>query len=447
MNAGSLGQFASWLPSGGAPAFVDGEPDWLATERRQAMARALNLGIPTTKQEGWRYTALTGLIEQGFTPNRDGATMAPDAEAIERCLVPGLDSLRVLVINGRLHVEQTAIQDLPTGVRISGLRQVLDERPDSVKGHLGRIAAGDAHLFAALNMAAMDEGLVIQIDPGVRLERPIELVHLSLGQERDAAPLAQPHHLVILGEGAEATLIERFVGLDEASPTCTNLVVEVSLGRAAVLEHHRIQTEAPDAYHITALHVAQDAESRYRGINIGLGAAWARTDLVARFANEGAECDFSGLYLSGDRQVMDYHIDVDHAVPGCTSREHFKGILHGKGRAVFDGHVHVARDAQRSDAEMVNKNLLLSANAEIDAKPQLEIYADDVKCSHGTTVGQIEPDSLFYLRSRGIPLGEARRILCLAFADEILSGLQGTMPLYQHVSELVGATLDAVRFE
>jgi Fe-S cluster assembly protein SufD len=245
---------------------------------------------------------------------------------------------------------------------------------------------------------------------------------------------------VRLADGAQATLIERYAGLGDAA-YCNNALIELDLGRDAVLKHRRVQMESPSAFHISGVYLRQGASSRYDAVNIGLGGRWARTDIVTRFSGEHAECDLQGLYLAGDQQLIDYHLDVRHSLPRCTSRETFKGIVHGKGRAVFDGLVYVAKDAQQTDAAMSNRNLLLSQNAEIDTKPQLEIYADDVKCSHGTTVGQIEPEMLFYLRSRGIAEGLARRMLCLGFAGEIIGAL-GIEPLAEHVAEAVGERLE-----
>jgi Fe-S cluster assembly protein SufD len=284
----------------------------------------------------------------------------------------------------------------------------------------------------------MDDGLVLLLERGVIVERPIELIHLSIGM--DDPRVAQPRHLVSLGDGAQAELIERYVSLGE-SLYCTNAVIELALGRDALLKHRRLQLESSHAYHISGLYLTQAANSRYQGINIGLGGAWARTDLVTRFSGEHAECDLQGLYLAGDKQLIDYHMDVNHALPNCSSRENFKGILYGKGRAVFDGLVYVAKDAQKTDAAMSNRNLILSQNAEVDTKPQLEIYADDVKCSHGTTVGQIEPEMLFYLRSRGISAAVARRMLCLGFAGEIIESL-GNEPLQRHIAGQVGDRLE-----
>jgi Fe-S cluster assembly protein SufD len=328
-------------------------------------------------------------------------------------------------------------------VRIGSLQALLESDADALEDVLTRLAAEGSHLFAALNTAAMQDGLVVMLEPGAVLERPIEVLHLSIGM--DEPRVAQPRHLIRLGDGAQAEVIERYASLGEAL-YCTNSVLEIALGRDALLKHARLQQESPNAFHITGLYLSQAANSRYAGVNIGLGGIWARTDLVTRFSGEHAECDLQGLYLAGDKQLIDYHMDVRHGLPHCSSRERFKGILYGKGRAVFDGLVYVARDAQKTDAEMSNRNLILSPNAEVDTKPQLEIYADDVKCSHGTTVGQIEPEMLFYLRSRGISASIARRMLCLGFAGEIIEAL-GSEALRDYVTEQVGERLERAPLE
>jgi Fe-S cluster assembly protein SufD len=342
------------------------------------------------------------------------------------------------MVNGHFAPALSALDGLPGGILLGGLRTTLTETPDRLAGSLGEVAGDGAHLFSALNTAAFADGMVLLAERGVLLDKPIELLHLSVGLESPG--VAQPRHLVRLGDGARATLIERYAGLGDAV-YCNNALIELDLGRDSVLEHRRVQLESPNAFHVSGVYLRQGAASRYDAVNIGMGGRWARTDVVTRFAGEHAECDLQGLYLAGDGQLIDYHLDVRHTLPHCSSRENFKGIVHGKGKAVFDGLVYVAKDAQKTDAAMSNRNLLLSQNAEIDTKPQLEIYADDVKCSHGTTVGQIEPEMLFYLRSRGIAEGLARRMLCLGFAGEIISAL-GVEPLAEHVSEVVGRRLE-----
>ena len=436
--------FAGWLRGLGeeaasGAASTRAAPAWLAAERQQAAERVRAQAVPTGKSEEWRYTGLRSLIEQGFV-QVDELVTALTPDDIEDVLVPGLEAHRAVLVNGRYSEALSDLGTLPRGVRIGSLSDLVDSDPDALQGMLNQIAVKDDRLFAALNTASMQDGLIVRLERGALLERPIEVIHLSVGM--DEPRVAQPRHLVSLGDGAQAELIERYVSLGDAL-YCTNSVLEVMLGRDAMLKHARLQQESRNAFHITGLYLSQDANSRYAGVNIGLGGTWARTDLITRFSGEHAECDLQGLYLAGDKQLIDYHMDVRHGLPNCRSRERFKGILHGKGRAVFDGLVYVARDAQKTDAEMSNRNLILSANAEVDTKPQLEIYADDVKCSHGTTVGQIEPEMLFYLRSRGISAMLARRMLCLSFAGEIIEAL-GSAALRDYVTEQVGERLERV---
>jgi Fe-S cluster assembly protein SufD len=429
-----IGVFEGWLKPTDADAMG---PAWLTAERSSARARVESQGVPTTKSEGWRYTGLRTLLEQGFLPVDEPVT-ALLAEDIEEVLIPALDAHRVVVVNGRYAPQLSDPGELPPGVRAGSLRETLENDPDALEGLLTQIAGDGRHVFASLNTAAMDDGLILLLERGAVVERPIELIHLSVGM--DEPRIAQPRHVVSLADGAQAELIERYVSLGD-SLYCTNSLLEISLGRDAVLKHRRIQLESPNAFHITGLYLNQGDNSHYDSVNLGLGAAWARTDLVVRFQGEHAECDLRGLYLAGDKQLTDYHLDVRHDLPNCVSHENFKGIVYGKGRAVFDGLVYVAPDAQKTDAAMSNRNLMLSQNAEVDTKPQLEIYADDVKCSHGTTVGQIDPEMLFYLRSRGISAALARRMLCLGFAGEIIDAL-GNEVLEQHVAEQVGERLE-----
>jgi Fe-S cluster assembly protein SufD len=433
--------FDAWLAST-VDALPGAEVDWLVAARNAARAQVRGTGVPTSKQEAWRYTALKPLLDQGFVRGTEEIT-ALGPEDLEDLLIPGLDAHRVVLANGRLVASLSWLEGIPAGVRTGGLRDLLEAEPELLRDRLGRVAREGAHVFAALNTAGVDDGLVLLLEPGARVERPIEIVHVSLGM--DEPRLAQPRHIVDLGEGAGATLIERYVSLGE-SLYCTNSVLELSLGAGAALIHYRVQEESARAFHLAGVYLSQAARSRYHGVNVGLGASWSRTDLVAGFVGEGAECNLDGLYLAGDGQVMDFHLDVRHEVPRCTSREGFRGILYGKGRAVFDGRIYVARDAQKTDAQLTNRNLLLSRSAEVDTKPQLEILADDVKCSHGTTVGQLDTGALFYLRSRGIPLAQARRMLCVGFAGEVLEAL-GPLPLRDYVGEQVGRRLGSAALD
>lgn len=427
--------FDGWLRGCADPLAGTALP-WLRRVRQQALGQVRALGMPSAQEETWRYTGLRGLAEHSFQGGNKGFTS--EGANLHPHLVPGLDSHRVVWVDGSWVSGLDPDPDRPTGLRLCSLREMLTTDPTPLEDRLNRVAGEGAHVFAALNTAGFDDGLVLMLEQGVVMDRPIELIHLSVSSERPG--VAQPRHLVVLGAGAQAVFIERYLGIGP-DPYCTNALVEIALGADAQLQHYRVQSEGAGAYHLSGVYLRQDAGSRYQGVDLGLGAAWARTDRVVRFAGPHAECDLKGLYLAGDRQLLDYHLDVEHGVPQCTSRENYKGILYGRGRAVLDGRVVVALDAQKSDAHLSNRNLLLSREAEVDSKPQLVICADDVRCSHGTTVGQIEPELLFYLRARGIPAPLARRMLCLGFAGEILDAL-GTVPLREYLAEQVGERLE-----
>jgi len=389
---------------------------WLQTQRRGAVEAMDRLGLPNRKSEAWRYTSAERLLEHALAPVTEPFTALQESDLDELALVD-TDAYRVVFANARLVLELSRLDDLPDGVSVGGLREALEQDPERVAPWLGRAAADHGHVFNALNTALIDDGMLLHVAEGCVLDKPLEVLFLT--EPGEDVLTAAPRTLMVLERGARATVIERHASLGQAM-YFSNGIGEALLGEDAVLEHYRVQEESPAAFHIHGLFVRQEAGSRYVGLTAALGAAWSRTDFNVDFAGEDAHCELNGLYLAGDRQLVDMHLNVLHQVPGCTSEENFRGILHGKGRAVFDGRILVAQDAQRTDAQLHNANLMLSRSAEVDTKPQLEIYADDVKCSHGTTVGQIEPEQLFYLRSRGIDAAEARKMLCLGFAGEIL---------------------------
>jgi Fe-S cluster assembly protein SufD len=441
MSGSSLASYSleGWLQEATRPLAGIGLP-WLDAARRNARQRVRAQGVPNAKQEDWRYTGLKRLAEKSFAPCTDTLS-AIEKSALEQVQVPGLDAYRAVLVNGHFMPHLSDLDGLPPSVRAGGLRTLLESDPDVLGQHLFRVAGEGSHIFSALNAAGSDDGFVLLLGHRARVDRPIELVHLSVGADKPR--VAQPRHLVVARPGARVMLVERYVSIGEPL-YCTNSLLELSLERDAVLEHHRVQTESRNAFHLTGLYLDQAQGSRYRGLNLGLGGAWSRTDLVVRFSGPDARCDLQGLYLAGDAQLVDYHLDMDHRVPHCTSNESFKGILHGRGRAIFDGRIHVAPGARKTDAQLSNRNLLLSRSAEVDTKPQLEIFADDVKCSHGTTVGQIDPEALFYLRSRGISEPAARRMLCLGFVGEIIDAVE-PQSLREYVAEQVGQRLEPNR--
>lgn len=389
---------------------------WLESKREQAREALASNGFPTKKSELWRYTGLDSLLQTDFSVSTEPFTALMESD-LDEVSVPGLDAHRMVFANGRLVESLSQVEELPQGVQLQSLRTLLEREPERAAQWLHSAASTDGHVFNDLNTALINDGLVVVVAAGVVLEKPIEALFLSEGLED--AIVAQPRNLVVLEEGARATLIERHTSLGQ-SMYFNNSVTEVLLNAGADLTHYRLQEESPSAFHLSSLFLRQQRDSVYRSTSLSLGGAWSRTDFNVDFQGEGANCELDGLYLAGDRQLVDFHLNVLHHVPGCSSRENFRGILHGKGRAVFDGRILVSQDAQKTDAQLSNNNLLLTRSAEVDTKPQLEIFADDVKCSHGTTVGQLDPQHMFYLRSRGIEAGEARKMLCLGFAREIL---------------------------
>jgi len=395
----------SLLEAGKAPS-----APWLEALRRKAGDLIDTLPPLNRKQEAWRYTNMEPLLERELQP----VVTPPPAYAGE---VPeGIAPHRLVFVDGWFVPGLSDTARLPETVTCGGLSDAVADDDERVKNRLGSVADPGAHLFTALNTALVNDGLYLHVPAGVKLEAPIEIFWLnSEGRNR----LVQPRNLVILEPGAEATLVEHHLP-GAGAHYFHNALYELILDPEARLAHFRVQDESPTAWHLSRLAIEQSGDSRYHGITLAFGARVGRTEYDGRFVAEGARCDLRGLYVVGDGQLQDFHLDVRHAVPGCASREQFKGLLHGKGRAVFDGRILVAKDAQKSDAELTNDNLLLTRDAEVDTKPQLEIYADDVKASHGTTVGQLEPEQIFYLRARGIDRHRAVRLLCEGFAAEII---------------------------
>ena len=402
-------------------------PEW--TLDRSATLKEILMTLPVINRslEAWRYTSIDALFQQAFK----SVHAVPKVAADHPLLQPVVDSYRMVLVNGH-YVAGLSQQQLPAGVSFSGLSTALKNNPDGLIDHA-------EHVFTALNSALHRDGVLLHVAAGVVLDKPLEIIYLN--QSADQALLIQPRNVIKLDAGAKATLVERFISSDQ-SVYFNNQLTDIVLADDASLEHYRLQDESRHAWHLSSLYLSLQARSFYRATSLALGGRWARTDYITEFQQAGAECELNGLYTVGDQQLIDFHLDTRHQVPNCTSRSHFKGLLYGKGRAVFDGRIYVAKDAQRSDAKLSNDNLLLTRDAEVDTKPQLEIYADDVQCSHGTTVGQLDAQQIFYMRSRGIDAAAARDILCLGFANTVLDTIQ--LPaLHQYASQKLNETLHA----
>lgn len=399
-----------------ASEYMNAGYDWLSRRRFDAAAQVQQLPLPEPRAESWRYTPLPPVLDHHFKAIGAEEDLLYDDD-IRQLRLTGDNSPRIVLLNGFF---LPGLSNLPAdgSVEICSLRSALANNNPVAFEHLGQLSGRQPHLFNALNTAMMSEGAYLRIPAGRVLEQPIEVLHVTISF--DSEYIAQPRLLVVLEEDAEATLIDNYTYL--ADTLCMNNVVsEIFLGKGAQLKHPRLQQESPRTRHLSSLYIRQAEGSRYQGTTLALGSAWSRTEFHADFSGSGAECELNGFYLSGEGQSHDMHLDVIHNLPGCNSRERFKGILHGHSKAVFDGNIVVEQDAQQTDARLSNDNLLLSRDAEIDTKPRLEIYADDVQCSHGTTVGQIDPEMLFYLRARGIPHDQAINMICTGFADEVIA--------------------------
>ena len=375
---------------------------WLDRLRDGAMDRFAAEGFPTPKSEAWKYTNLSRM-----------ARAACDAEpsAAAQTLAETGDAHRLVFLDGRFSPENSDIGAPGKGVTLATLAEMMANDPARIEELLGESAAGDG--LAALNTAMMRDGLVLILDDGAALEKPVHLLfHAS------NATAVHPRNLVLAGAGSRATVIETYTGAATAA-YWTNAVSEISLGANAEIEHVRLQREGGEAYHVglTRARLARDA--RYRGFLLSSGARLARAELRATVAGEGTDCRLAGGALARGRQHSDITTDITHAAAHSTSRQLFKNVLDDHGRAVFQGRITVAEDAQKIDAGQTNRNLLLSPGAHADSKPELRIFADDVKCSHGATTGDLDREAMFYLTSRGIDTAGARALLIRAFIGEL----------------------------
>lgn len=371
--------------------------------------------LPNRKQEAWRYAGLNRLYRQVFSfPESEISAAA--RPGFDDWIYPKQDSYRLLFVNGRFDREHSQLPAVD-GCLLKPLSE-LDQADRNLYRHHTRSRTEFNHdAFDQLNEAIHRDGFVLHVQAGHVLDRPVEVVYLNHASEQQI--LSPTRSLVLLDRGSGARVIEHFVGEEGAGCFCSN-TTWINLGEEAELSHSRFQNQAKQAYHLDRVFLEQKRNSRFAGWLLATGAGWSRSETLANLNGPGAECHLNGLYGLAENQYNDVHLDIRHLQPHCTSSENFRGILSGKGRAVFDGRILVDKDAQKTSAQLSNKNLLLAEGAEIDTKPQLEIYADDVSCSHGTTVGKIDPDQVFYCVSRGIAEQKALEMLSLGFAAEVL---------------------------
>jgi len=389
------------------------EPAWLRERRTAAFARFVETGLPGPRDEAWRHTPMTTLTRGRFEP---ADPQARPAEELLALAPRGQGGIRLVLVNGRLAPELSQLDARGSGVSATSLAGALASEPAPVERWLGRVVDGAGGAFARLNTALAADVAVVRVAPGAILEEPIRIVHVGAGP---AGSVAWPRTLVLAGRASECRIVESFASA-AGRAALTSVVSELVLEDGARVDRTKLQLEGNEALHVATLAVELGRDAGFTDRSLVLGAGLARDEIEVRFAGAGGECTLNGLFVTDGRRVADTHSVIDHAQPHCSSRELYKGILDQQARGVFNGLVIVRPGAQKTDAWQVNRNLLLSNEALVHSTPQLEILADDVKCRHGSTTGQLDPAALFYLRSRGIGEAEARGLLTWAFASEIV---------------------------
>ncbi len=415
------------------------QPTWLLPLRKAGFARFSKLGFPTLHDEDWRFTNVAPIAQLPFNTSFEGSADSAAKVALEHYPFAKLAGPRLVFVDGHFNTVLSSLRDIPEDVQVTCMSSALKGDTALIEKRLNHCAQMDDSPFASLNQAFFQDGGYVNIPACKSVEEPIHLVFISTGRENGET--IQPRNLIIAGDNSRGTVIESYLSTGSAA-YFTNAVTEIIAGDNAVLEHVKYQDESAGAFHIATIAGEFGRSSNVRLHSFALGAKLSRNNIRTRLAGEGLECVLNGLYLTNDEQVADHHMVVDHAQPHCASHEYFNGILDDKSKGVFHGRILVRQAAQKTDAKQTNKNLLLSDDATADTKPQLEIYADDVKCTHGATVGRLNSESIFYLRSRGIPEKTARRMLIHAFAGEIIARVN-CAPAREVLDKLIWERLEA----
>lgn len=400
------------------------EPVWLGQLREDGWARFSAKGFPTTHDEDWRFTNLAALAKTPFHRAAAGEVFV-SASQIAPYGVDGA-ACQLVFVNGHFSPELSDLGSLPDGLLVCSLKRAIDCgregcAPEGIEQHLGRYADMSRDAFTALNTALWEDGAYLRIHRGVVLEQPIHLLYVSAGAGAEIA--THPRTLIIAEDASQASIIEDYVSLGSEA-AFSNAVTELAAGQNAVISHFLVERENTASFNVSTLRIEHSRSAQVDSHSILLGGGLVRNNVHPVLNGEGAECLINGLFAGAGAQHMDNYMLVEHVSPHCNSRQFYNGILAGQAHGVFHGRIVVAKDAQKTDAKQTNRNLLLGDNARVDTKPQLEIYADDVKCTHGATIGQIDETQLFYLRSRGLALADARNLLLYAFAAECLDRMK-----------------------
>jgi Fe-S cluster assembly protein SufD len=412
---------------------------WLRKLREDAFARFAETGFPTTHDEDWRFTNVAPIARTEFHLPGKAFVQLPPAE-LKSWNIEG-SAARLVFINGRYAPELSSAAALPKGVAVASLREQIEGNSDQLSKHLGHYADTQRDAFVALNTAFIEDGAYVHVKRGVVVDAPIHLLFVS---SSDHQPLvSHPRNLLVFEDQSQSTVVEEYVSLGGGT-MFSNSVTELIAGDDAHVSHYMIEREHRDAFNVSTLRIRQGRTANVASHSFLLGGGLVRNNVHPVLAGEGGECLINGLFVGSGRQHLDNFMHVEHASPHCASRQFYNGILDDHAHGVFHGRIVVHKDAQKTDAKQTNRNLLLSDNAQIDTKPQLEIYADDVKCTHGATIGQIDENALFYLRSRGLSEAGARQLLLLAFASECVERMKpGAAQVY--VERLIHAHLLPLR--
>ncbi|HET6934874.1 MAG TPA: Fe-S cluster assembly protein SufD [Candidatus Angelobacter sp.] len=411
------------------------QPEWLRSLREDAFGEFCDMGFPTPKSEAWRFTNVAPMSRETFVLAEAGPVEL-SLEDLKPFLLSAA-ACRLVFVNGRFAPALSDCALLPNGLKAGSLAEEIDRDPSTLESSLGRHLALRPDPFCALNTAFLEDGGYVHIARGTVLTAPIHLLFVST--DSDKPLMAHPRNLLIAERDAQADILEEHVSLGD-SKFFSNVATELVAAENAVVAHHVIESENRNSFHISTLQIQQERNANVSSHSVLIGGALVRNNVHPVLAGEGSECLINGLFLGEDSQHLDNYMLVEHASPHCNSHQYYNGILGGKSHGVFHGRIIVQKDAQKTDAKQTNRNLLLSDDAQIDTKPQLEIYADDVKCTHGATIGQIDEKALYYLRSRGLDEATARELLLFAFAGECTGRIRST-PIREHVERIVRQSL------
>lgn len=415
------------------------QPQWLRAQREHAFGSFCDQGFPTTRDEDWRFTSVASIANTAFQIAQPASTNIPSRDLQPYALEDA--ACRLVFVNGRFAAELSQLEHLPAGLVVSSLGASLLDEPGIAEDRFGLSGDAARDAFSSLNAAFFEDGAYIQISPGTVITAPLQLLFLSTSSGRPQ--VTHPRNLIVVGNHAQISIVEEHVSLDE-EVSFTNEITDIVAGENSTVSHLLIERQNLQSFHVSTLRIRQERNSNVRSHSVLLGGSLVRNNVQPVLAGEGAECLINGLFLGSGKQHMDNHMMVEHASPHCASHQFYNGILGGHAHGVFHGRILVQKDAQKTDAKQTNRNLLLSDDAQIDTKPQLEIYADDVKCTHGATIGQIDENALFYLRSRGLDETSARDLLLLAFAGECLQRIDAEA-VRKYVERLVRRSLQKLR--